>query len=103
SADEAHLYQRIAAHLLFAGPALRAASGVLAANRQGVSGLWRHGISGDNPIVLVWIAEAEELPLVRQLLAAHALWRSKGLPVDLVILNEHAPGYFEELYQELQA
>ena len=38
------------------GPAGR--PDVLAANRQGQPGLWRHGISGDLPIVLVRVAEA---------------------------------------------
>src|SRR5262249_59753185 len=59
SAEEAHLYQRLAAHVLYAGPALCAARAVLAANRQGQPGLWRHGISGDKPIVLARVAEPE--------------------------------------------
>ena len=33
-------------------------------------GLWRHGISGDLPIVLVRIDRAEERGLVRDLLRA---------------------------------
>src|SRR5262249_16658195 len=64
--------------------------------------LWRHGISGDRPIALVRVAESEELPLVRQLLVAHTYWRLKGLEVDLVILNEHPTGYFEEFHHQLQ-
>src|SRR5207248_10035242 len=84
------------------GVTLRAAPAVLAANRQGQPGLWRHGISGDRPIVLVRIAEAEELPLVRQLLSAHTYWRVKGLETDLVVLNEHPTTYFQEVQQQLQ-
>ncbi len=79
SAEDAHLYQRLAAYLLYAGPALRAARDVLTANSQGLPGLWRYGISGDRPILLVQCGEAEEVPLVRQLLVAHAYWRMKGL------------------------
>jgi cyclic beta-1,2-glucan synthetase len=102
SGEQIHLYQRLASSILYAGRALRAPADVLQANRQGQTGLWRHGISGDRPIVLVRIAEMEELPLVRQLLAAHNYWRLKGFEVDLVILNEHPAGYFEELHQQLQ-
>jgi cyclic beta-1,2-glucan synthetase len=102
STEEAHLYQRLASHLLYAGAALRAAPAVLAANREGQAGLWRHGISGDRPILLARVDEAEEMPLVRQLLAAHAYWRLKGLEVDLVILLEQPTSYFDELYQQLQ-
>jgi cyclic beta-1,2-glucan synthetase len=101
SAEEAHLYQRLAGHVFYAGPALRAA-GAVAANTQGQPGLWRHGISGDRPIVLARIAEAEELGLARQLLLAHTYWRLKGLEVDLVLLNEHPASYLEELHQQLQ-
>jgi cyclic beta-1,2-glucan synthetase len=100
SAEEGHLYQRLAAHIVFAGDALRV-PGAIIANHQGQPGLWRFGISGDKPIVLAQIAETEELPLIRQLLLAHTYWRLKGLEVDLVILNEHAASYREELQQQL--
>jgi cyclic beta-1,2-glucan synthetase len=100
SAEQAHLFQRLAGHVVYASPSLRVAAAV-AVNRQGPPGLWRHGISGDQPIVLVRVAEMEELPLVRQLLLAHTYWRLKGLAVDLVLLNEHASSYREELQQQL--
>jgi cyclic beta-1,2-glucan synthetase len=102
SAEDAHLFQRLAAHVFFAGPRLRAAAAVLAANHQGQPGLWRHGISGDRPIVLVRIGKSAEIALVRQLIAAHIFWRQKGLEVDLVVLNEHEGGYFEDLQEELR-
>ncbi len=101
AAEEAHLFQRLAAHVVYTGSALRSAAAV-AANEQGQPGLWRSGISGDRPIVLVRVAEAEELPLVRQLLRAHTYWRLKGLVADLVIINEHPSSYLEELQQQLQ-
>jgi cyclic beta-1,2-glucan synthetase len=99
---DAHVYQRLATHLIYAGPALRAPAAVLAANRQGQTGLWRHGISGDRPIVLVRVGEVEEMPLVQQVLAAHAYWRLKGLEADLVILSDRPSSYLEELWQQLQ-
>ncbi len=102
TAAETHLFQRLAAHLIFAGPALRAAPTLVAGNRQGQSDLWREGVSGDLPILLVRIGAADEMPLIRQIVAAHFFWRLKGLAVDLVILNDQEGGYFEELQQELQ-
>ena len=90
TAAEAHLFQRLASHIIYAGSALRAAPAVLAANRQGPTGLWRHGISGDRPIVLVRIAGRPEMALARQLLAAHAFLRLKGVEFDLVFLSEQA-------------
>jgi cyclic beta-1,2-glucan synthetase len=105
SGEDAHLYQRLAAHILYAGPTLRAPAAVLAANRLGQPGLWRFGISGDLPILLVRVSGTvpanEELSLLRQVLLAHAYWRLLGLAVDLVLLNEHPSGYLEEMQQQL--
>jgi cyclic beta-1,2-glucan synthetase len=99
---DAHLYQRLAGHLLYPAPTLRAPAPVLAANRQGQAGLWRHGISGDLPIVLLRVREtAGDHELVRQLLAAHSYWRLRGLLVDLVIVNEAPTSYLENWQQDL--
>ena len=95
TAQEAHLYQRMAAYILYAGAATRAAAEIIKTNQQGQPALWRFGISGDLPIVLVRVAEVEQLPLVRQMFAAHTYLRQKGLQFDLVVLNEHQAGYFE--------
>ncbi|HEY2840611.1 MAG TPA: cyclic beta 1-2 glucan synthetase, partial [Pirellulales bacterium] len=100
--DDVHLFQRLAAHVVFAGNTLSASPEVLKANRIGQSGLWRFGISGDKPIVLAHIGPTDDLSLVRQLLLAHGYWRLLGFSVDLVILNEHPGGYFEDVQHELQ-
>jgi cyclic beta-1,2-glucan synthetase len=102
-ADEAHLFQRLANRILFSDPSLRPAAGLLAGNQLGAPGLWVHGISGDLPIVMVRIDEAEDLDLVRQLLRAHEYWRLKLLDVDLVILNEHGVTYDSDLHDSLEA
>jgi cyclic beta-1,2-glucan synthetase len=99
---DVHLFQRLASHLLYAGPALRARSDILVANKQGQPGLWRYGISGENPILLVRVGSTEELPLVRHVLLAHSYWHMKGLAVDLVLLSEQPASYVEELFQQIQ-
>ncbi|MBI3744938.1 MAG: hypothetical protein HY264_00125 [Chloroflexi bacterium] len=100
--DEAHLFQRLANRIIFSDPSLRPAAGILAANDRGAPTLWAHGISGDLPIVLVRIDEAEDLDIVRQLLRAHEYWRLKLLDVDLVILNEHGATYAATLQEALE-
>jgi cyclic beta-1,2-glucan synthetase len=102
SPGEAHLFQRLASPLLYPDPQRRAPEGVLAANRQGQPGLWRYGISGDHPIVLARLTEAEHTGLVRELLLAHEFWRLKGLTVDLVLLNEHPASYLDAVHEQLQ-
>jgi cyclic beta-1,2-glucan glucanotransferase len=101
--DEAHLFQRLANRILYSDPTLRPSPETLKRNTSGPSALWAHGISGDAPIVLARIEEAEERDLVRQLLRAHEYWRMKGLSVDLVILNERSASYAQDLQASLEA
>ena len=101
-ANEAYLFQELASRLLYSDATLRPSSAVLTGNKRGPSGLWRHGISGDLPIVLIRIDEAEDQNIVRQLLRAHEYWRMKQLAVDLVILNEQAPSYAQNLQDALE-
>ena len=101
TAAEAQLYSRLASSIIYASGMRRASASILATNVLGQSGLWGHGISGDLPIVLLRIADRSKIDLVRQLLHAHAYWRFKGLPVDLVIWNEEQSGYRQLLQDEI--
>jgi cyclic beta-1,2-glucan synthetase len=101
--DEAHLFQSLASRILYSDRTLRPPAGVLARNTAGADALWAHGISGDLPIVLVQIDEPEDVSIVRQLLRAHEYWRMKRLAVDLVIVNERAPSYVQDLQALLEA
>jgi cyclic beta-1,2-glucan synthetase len=93
--------QQLLSTLLYPHRALRAAPETLRANRRGQSGLWPYSISGDYPILLVRIDDKEDIPLVRQLLRAHAYWRHRRIKIDLVILNERDVGYAQELGDQL--
>ena len=101
SQSDAQVYERLAGMVIYAHQALRAEPKVLLQNRRGQPGLWGHAISGDHPIVLVQIADAANIELVRQMVQAHAYWRLKGLIVDLVILNEDQGGYRQELQDQI--
>ncbi len=100
--DEAHLFQGLASRVLYSERALRPSADVLTRHTGGPDALWAHGISGDLPIVLVQIDEPEDVAIVRQLLRAHEYWRMKQLAVDLVILNERAPSYVQDLQALLE-
>ena len=55
--DEAQLFQDLANRLLYADPWLRPSGKLMQMNTLNVTGLWRHGISGDRPIVLLRVTE----------------------------------------------
>ncbi len=98
---DSQLYARLASSVIYANASLRAAPGVLIRNQRGQSGLWGYAVSGDLPIVLLQIADAANIELVRQLVQAHAYWRLKGLAVDLVIWNEERHGYRQQLQEQI--
>jgi len=101
--EEAMIFQRLAGHLLYNDAALRPSSDVLNRRNGAQPALWAHGISGDLPIVLVRIDDADDLGIVRQLLRAFEYWRLKQLDVDLVILNERLSSYVQDLQTALEA
>ena len=103
SSEQALLFERLASRVLYADSSLRASPELLTANTLGQDGLWAHGISGDLPILLVRVVEEDDVPLVRQVLQAQEYWRLKGLPADVVILNEHPVSYFDEMHAQLTA
>lgn len=103
SEREAQLYQQMAGHVVYASNRLRAPPGVIARNQRGQSGLWGYSISGDLPLVLVKIRHIDHIGLVRQMVNAHAYWKSRGLAVDLLIWNEDHAGYRQQLNDAINA
>ena len=101
-ADEAGDFQRLAAPILYADPRFRAPSAVILRAAGPQSSLWRHAISGDLPLVLLRIDDEEDMAQVHQLLRAHEYWRMKRLAVDLVIVNEHASSYLQDLQNAIE-
>ncbi len=65
--------------------------------------LWRFGISGDKPIVLVRIQSASGIPLVNALLRAQPWWTFGGLAVDVVVINSEPNSYLMPLQREILA
>jgi len=99
---EADLFQRLAGHLLYSSPAMRSSSDAIRDGAGAKSGLWKHGISGDLPIVLLRISEFEHLNVAHQLLQCAEYWRLKMLGADFVILNERASSYVQDLQTAIE-
>lgn len=101
--EEAADFQRLAAPILYSDPHFRAPSETMIRGAGPQSALWPQAISGDLPIVLLRINDMEDIAQVRQLLRAHEYWRMKRLAVDLVILNERASSYIQDLQAAIEA
>jgi cyclic beta-1,2-glucan synthetase len=102
-AAQANVFQQLAGRVLYADAIARPTPETIRQGAGGPQELWAHGISGDLPIVLVRIEESHDLPLVRQVLQALEYWGMKRLSVDVVILNERAASYVQDLQVALES
>ncbi|MGO3005200.1 MAG: glucoamylase family protein, partial [Halomonas sp.] len=100
--EEAADFQRLAAPILYPDARFRAPADAIERGAGPQSRLWQHGISGDRPIVLLRIDTIDDLAQVHQLLRAHEYWCMKRLVVDLVIINERASSYIQDLQQAIE-
>ncbi|HWK84003.1 MAG TPA: glucoamylase family protein, partial [Caldimonas sp.] len=64
--------------------------------------LWRFGISGDRPIVLVSAGVAQGYGLLRTLAQALRLWSWGGIACDLVVVNHEPPSYEMALHRQIK-
>ncbi len=91
--------QRLADLLL--GPAMRSgADGV--SMLPGQPDLWGLGVSGDHPIMLVRVADAENADLLPFVVRAQRWLRRNGLNSDLVVLGTKASSYEEPIATSLR-
>lgn len=102
SAADALLYERLAGAVLYAQASLRAEASEIAQNRRGQSALWRFGISGDVPVVLLQVQDAERLGLVQQFVQAHAFWGAHGIKSELMIVSGAAGAAQPQLLAQAQ-
>lgn len=58
-----------------------------------VQDLWKYGISGDLPILLVKIKDVNDSYIIKEILKAYEFFKVKNIEIDLVILNEEENVY----------
>lgn len=83
--------------LIYSFKAVRALPQTIEANQLGQPGLWRFGISGDYPILLVKTDDPKQLDLVHETLLVHKYLRSRRFKIDLVLINRQKTDYGAEL------
>ena len=55
--------------------------------------LWKYGISGDNPILIIKIKNIEDIYVLEDLITAYEYYRAKKVFIDFIILNEETNVY----------
>ena len=95
-------YQKLLSYTLFNNPLKKVVLNRLPKRIYSQSGLWKYGISGDIPIILVKIEDLNDMYVVKDILKAHEYFRSKNIKVDLVILNGEENSYDQYVNHEIE-
>jgi cyclic beta-1,2-glucan synthetase len=100
-ADAANV-QKLASYLIYPDPFLRQSADAIASGLGRQSALWPMSISGDYPIFAVRIGDVADLEIVASALRYQEYMRARGLVADLVIVNEQASSYVQDLQQAIE-
>ena len=75
---------------------------LLRKNVLGQKNLWKFGVSGDRPIILVDVKSIEDISIVKEVLHAFEYYKSKSIFIDLVFLNAEDPDYAEIIAKQIE-
>ena len=95
-------YQKLLSYVVFNNPLKKMLLGNLPKKIYSQSNLWKYGISGDIPIILLKIEDLNDMYVVRDMLKAHEYFRSKNIIVDLIILNSEPNSYEQYVNYEIE-
>jgi len=95
-------YQKLLSYIVFNNPLKKLVLDNLPKIIYSQSNLWKYGISGDLPIILVKIEDLNDMYVVRDILKAYEYFRSKNIKVDLVILNQEENSYDQYVNYEIE-
>ncbi|MDR0840349.1 MAG: hypothetical protein LBN26_03055 [Christensenellaceae bacterium] len=98
SQGKAELFERIAARLLLQLPCKPLPQ---SGQTQGIQGLWRLGVSGDAPILLMRVTQLTQLRMARSLVELIAYMAARGCAADLILLGEYPNEYRGDLRARL--
>lgn len=96
------LYQQMLSHILYISPIKRWILKEEKVNRMAQPELWRYGVSGDKPIVLLTLTKDDNINILMRLLKAHEYWRLMDISVDFVILTKQEYSYSNPLYNTVK-
>ena len=82
------LYNNMLKHIFQTSSTDQRRREVLEKNTLSQSGLWRFGVSGDLPIIVVEIDSMENALFAKEVLQAYEFYKSRGLNMDIIFIND---------------
>ncbi len=101
-APEMEQYQKMLSYILFKNPCKQKNVKDLPKQKYQQSELWKYGISGDLPIILVKVKNANEVDCVKEILKAYEFFRVKRIETELVIIDEEKHSYENYVREEIE-
>ena len=96
------VYQRMLSYLIFDNPIRTYFMKQHAGNTYKQEELWKYGISGDLPIILVKIKDANDKYVISEVLKAQEFFMSKNIQTEIVILDEENHSYENYVKEEIE-
>lgn len=96
--EEILVYQKLMSYLLFQNPIrqikmAKIKDEALKTIKYTQRNLWKYGVSGDLPILLLKVKSVNDRDIIKEVLKAFEYLRTKNIYVDLIILNEEENSY----------
>ena len=101
-AKEIEVYQKMLKYLMYQNPLKLLMYKEKIPEEAPTAELWKYGISGDLPILLIKIKDITDIGVVREALKAFEYFKVKNVKIDLVILNDEKKTYENYLQEEIQ-
>ncbi|MGV2122328.1 GH36-type glycosyl hydrolase domain-containing protein [Agrobacterium vitis] len=102
TSQQAAAFQQLGRYLVYPDMHLRADPETVRAGLASQSALWPNSISGDYPIFAVRINDEMDTEVVREALSAQDYLQRHGVVTDVVILNERAASYAQDMQHALE-
>lgn len=75
---------------------------ILTKNSMNQTNLWKYGITGDYPIMLVEVHESESVNLVKEVLKAYEFYKTRSIFIDVVVINRENEEYKPIIKREIE-
>ena len=94
-------YEKILSYIIFKNPAKKLILEKLPKRNYMQSDLWKYGISGDLPLILVKIKDVNDAYILKEVLKMYEFIRTKKVEVEIVILDEERHSYENFVREEI--
>ena len=99
---EIAIYQKILSYIIFDNSVKSEKLKRINPGEYKQSNLWKYGISGDLPIILVKIRDVNDGYIIKEVLKAYEFFRTKNVDTEIVILDEERHSYENYVREEIE-